>query len=197
MTTEGNTTARDFVRPTEGSDYAAITEAWRKELAATGPVEETLAIEIASAAWRLRRCGLIESGFNTLVDPMLDPATAPLQTVIDRARSSAHSRFLRSIAELRRLQTERHFRDGILEGDADPTLGLTSCQSLAKSFALDARRKMQQRRLDQLATIEDVIDATLPPVKKEDWLCSAEKPEAAATAPITAGNAPPVLQKAA
>jgi hypothetical protein len=68
------------------------------------------------------------------------------------------------MAELRRLQTERHFRLATLEGDDDvPTLGLTSTQNLSKSFALDAHRQMQQRKLQELATVENIIDATLPP----------------------------------
>lgn len=162
--------ARDFLRPEEESEYAAFAAAWRTQLAASGPAEESLAIELTRAAWRLRRCALAESGLDTVLDPMLDPATAPLQSAIDRAHSRAHNKLLRSLAELRRLQTERHFRESAL-GDRDDVAGLASCQDLSKAFACEASRKMRQRRLDELSTLEDVIDATLPP-------CSPRTPAA-------------------
>jgi hypothetical protein len=165
----------DFVRPAEAPEYATFIAAWRKQLAATGPAEETIAVEITRAAWRLRRCALTESELadpaaDRQLDPLIDPATAPLQTAIDRAHTNAHSRLLRSMAELRRLQTERHFREALLGDDqeasdretADPTLGLTNCMNLTKVYAIEARRKLW----------------VLPPAPTQNWVCSADQPEA-------------------
>jgi hypothetical protein len=166
--------ANDFVRPGEATEYAAFTEAWHKQLAAAEPAEEATALEITRAAWRLRRCALTEAALvdpaaDRQLDPMVDPETAPLQTAIDRAHTSAHRKMLRSMAELRRLQTERHFRQTSLSLNAGetPELGLTSTRDLSKSFALDASRQLRQRRLEELATVEDIIDATLPPRASE------------------------------
>jgi hypothetical protein len=195
----------DFVRPAEAPEYATFTAAWRKQLAATGPAEETIAIEITRAAWRLRRCALTESELadpaaDQQLDPLIDPATAPLQTAIDRAHTNAHSRLLRSMAELRRLQTERQFREVLLgdgkedndEATTDPTLGLANCQEIARNHASEARRKLW----------------VVPPAPAENWVCSAQKPAATesvarnAPCPCGSGNkykrccgrlAPPVL----
>ena len=52
-----------------------------------------------SATWRLRRCRLVEA------------TTSPIDdAAVDRARSHAHNMLRRSLAELRKLQTERTIR---------------------------------------------------------------------------------------
>ena len=62
-------TASSHVEPGEEPAYAAFTEAYCKQLAPDGPVEESLVIEIVAAAWRLRRCGVIESRLPECDDP--------------------------------------------------------------------------------------------------------------------------------
>ncbi len=54
-------TASAHVEPGEESTWSAFTDAYLKHLAPENPVEETLAIEIVANAWRLRRCGIVES----------------------------------------------------------------------------------------------------------------------------------------
>jgi hypothetical protein len=190
---------RDFVAPGEDAEYAQFVAAWRSHLSPTGPAEEAFAIEITRAAWRLRRCALVESelGDHDLaanpqpsadhIDPMLDPETQPLQNALDRAHLNAHNKLRRSIAELRRLQTENHFRAGAFPDDTDHELGLTDCRDLAKDFAARSRHQMTERRLNQLATIEDVIEATIPK-PAEDWLRSAENQNVGRNAPCPCGS---------
>jgi hypothetical protein len=102
----------DFIRPGEQDLYAQFCAGFRTELAPEGAIEETLAAEIIHAAWRMRRCSVIEAammpaqadeGADAELDPMLDRA----QQSVDRARAAAHRIFHRAIAELRRVQTER------------------------------------------------------------------------------------------
>jgi hypothetical protein len=100
-TTLGLFTAANLVEPEDQPAYEAFTEAFRTQLAPEGAIEDTLAIEVIAAAWRLRRCGIIESNLHHCDDP---DAT---QTALDRARNQAHRLYIKGLAELRRLQTER------------------------------------------------------------------------------------------
>jgi hypothetical protein len=119
--------ARDFVRPGEEEEYAQTLIQLMDELAPEGTLEETFATEIMGANWRLRRCRLVEESFGAIdtldLDPMIDEQTEKAQKSVDRARSQAHSILRRSMAELRKLQTERTIRsqrgDANLPGLAD------------------------------------------------------------------------------
>ena len=81
------------------------------DLAPEGILEETFATEIMGATWRLRRCRLIEEAFGAIddldFDPALDDRTEKQQRSVDRARAQSHLILRRSIAELRKLQTQR------------------------------------------------------------------------------------------
>jgi hypothetical protein len=101
-----------FVLPEDNRLYHLFCENFQKELSPKGPFEQTLAAEIVHAAWRLRRCSVIESNMvdpecDFQLDPMANPATAPIQQSVDRARAQSHRILHRASAELRRLQTER------------------------------------------------------------------------------------------
>lgn len=75
------------------------------QLSPQGTLEETFAAEAVNATWRLRRCRLLEATFT-------DPGCASPEEIekqqksVDRARAQAHRHLARSLAELRRLQTE-------------------------------------------------------------------------------------------
>lgn len=131
----------DFIRPGEESAYAAFEIALA--LAPVGALEEILAEEIHRAVWRLHRCGEVEShlvirlndGENYILDAMESGNTAEkIQNSVDRARSQAHRLLHKSTAELRRLQTERHYRTQNLEAGTDlSAYGLADSQSVAAS----------------------------------------------------------------
>ncbi len=87
------------------------------------------------ANWRLRRCGILEYDLARACDPAPDAQTA-IQKSIDRARAQSHNILRRSLAELRRLQTERHTR--ILNfplGEVPTDLGVTDTRQTVKSAA--------------------------------------------------------------
>jgi hypothetical protein len=105
--------AHDFIRSDEEEDeHADILTSLMDELAPEGAVEETFALEIMGATWRLRRCRLIEEAFGRVedlnFDPMMDERTEKQQKSVDRARAQSHLILRRSLAELRRLQTIRN-----------------------------------------------------------------------------------------
>ena len=109
---------RDFVRPEELQQYSDLRiEYWRR-LSPDGPLEQTLAAEIVRAAWRLHRCSDLEATLaeraiaalaegKPMLDPMEDESTIHIQNSIDRARAQSHRILLKTVAELRRVQTER------------------------------------------------------------------------------------------
>jgi hypothetical protein len=113
--TFGIYSAADFVHPTDNGLYRVFCENFRKELSPEGPFEHTLAAEIVHAAWRLRRCCVVESNMvdseiDSQLDPMVDPIHARTQQAVDRARAQSHRNLQRATAELRRLQTGRQAR---------------------------------------------------------------------------------------
>ena len=100
---------KDFVLPEESLEHEQFCDAFWLELGPTGPMQETYATEIVRAAWRLRRCGLVEANLasESAIDPMQNEANFKIQTAVDRARAQANSILRRSHAELRRLKTEQ------------------------------------------------------------------------------------------
>jgi hypothetical protein len=127
--------SRDFVRPDEQSLYAEFCAGFEMNLVPEGAIEQTLAAEIIHAAWRLRRCSVVEAGMNCVVDGEADPMLDhPQQQPVDRARAQAHRLFHRATAELRRIQTERQFRNAFLHEEVDTAeLGLASYKDISKN----------------------------------------------------------------
>jgi hypothetical protein len=154
-------TTSDFVRPDERAEYAATRAALWSEITPEGVIEGTFASAILNATWRLRRCGLVEAALaeTSLLDPMAaDPANedraARIQISIDRARTQAHALLRRSLADLRRLQTDKAIRDEILSSlpaaAPPPDPDLTSYKEvLAASHQLD-RSRLDAKRLDRV-----------------------------------------------
>jgi hypothetical protein len=141
----------DFVRPDEQPQYAEFCAAFENDLAPHGAIEHTLAAEIIHAAWRLRRCSAIEATLTPTddCDPIEDQAyEGHAQAAVDRARTQATRMLHRSIAELRRIQTERQCRAEFLPGDFDfSAAGLASFKDLIPSSAADVRRQLLQHKL--------------------------------------------------
>jgi hypothetical protein len=92
---------RDLVRPQETAEYTEIRDTLWAELRPATLMEKIQAAEIVTAAWRLRRCGLLEEALDSAADPEKE------QKSIDRARIQAHGLQLRATAELRRLRKDR------------------------------------------------------------------------------------------
>jgi len=105
-------TARDFIREGEEDEYIHGFNNLMTELDPQTPLETVFATEIMSANWRLRRCRVIEAA---LAHAEPDEKT---QRSVDRARAQSHNILRRSLAELRRLQTERAIRARIEAGQS-------------------------------------------------------------------------------
>ncbi len=99
--------ARYFIAPGDEKQYADTLYSLNSELSPQGILEETFAIEIMGATWRLHRCRKVEASFTAELDPMIDEKTEKAQKSVDRARAQSHLILRRSLAELRTLQTGR------------------------------------------------------------------------------------------
>jgi hypothetical protein len=125
---------QDFVLPDEYVEYSQTQLVLMNELSPEGILEQTFADEIMSANWRLRRCRLTEAALamRSLEDATFDDEKLDRkQRSIDRARTAAHSVLRRSMAELRRLQTERQTR---LEVDETEFPGLTDTVKVLRAI---------------------------------------------------------------
>ena len=140
--THGLFATSDFIRPGEEPIYSELAESLHAELAPDGSLELNLVDEIRRAMWRLRRCGLIEEGFSKSgatdpmqIDPMQDESTARLQLSVDRARGLSHRLLHKCTVELRKLQTERQFRNEYFKAGTDLAwLGVCDFRSVRKSL---------------------------------------------------------------
>jgi hypothetical protein len=133
-----------FVLPEDNRLYHLFCENFQKELSPKGPFEQTLAAEIVHAAWRLRRCSVIESNMvdpecDFQLDPMANPATAPIQQSVDRARAQSHRILHRASAELRRLQTVREVHTELSPAQAPESRTTKRTQSAVANPAPIAR----------------------------------------------------------
>jgi hypothetical protein len=148
--------AHDFIRPEEADEYTETHTALMANLSPEGPLEQTFALEIMGATWRLRRCRLVEAGLavRTGIDPMIDDPTANQQKSVDRARALSHNILRRSIAELRKLQTERTLR---LHIDTQHLPGLTDTKQVLTGLKIEDGQRLQARKINELDTLEGLI----------------------------------------
>ena len=160
--TFGIYSASDFVRPEDTHLYHLFCEGFQQSLRPEGALEQTLAAEIIHAAWRLRRCAAIESEMEPVGDlqhdPMVDPACAPTQRTVDRARGEAQRQMLRSTAELRRIQTDRQLRVEC----PGPGFNLRKMGGLASIKDMHSTLVAKQK-LDGADAMAQIIRATAPP----------------------------------
>ena len=115
------------ILPHEQDIWEDFLQSFEANLSPAGPLEETIASEIVHAAWRLRRCNLVERS--------PENEGGQRQEAIDRARTSAQRTFHRNAAELRKLQTERQFRLEYFPPEHDgSTLGLADIRQIVPSL---------------------------------------------------------------
>ena len=190
----------DYVKPEEFDLYIDFCQDIKSELGAEGRLEEAFVAEITGATWRLRRCSDVESGLAESAaagsgkDPLLDPNADKTIRSLERARASAHSLLNRSIANLRKLQTERLTRNE-LKLPHPEVAPLSEVRETIKTMAAYQKTKVrQQKQTDQ--ALDAYLNAPMPPV---DWERvrreAAEKKAAAATQPTElASNCKPASE---
>jgi hypothetical protein len=135
---------------------------------------------------------------------MEDDSASRLQISVDRARAQSHNLLQRSIAELRRLQTQKTLRFEIF-GPADSSIpDLTSYSDVVKFLNNRDRNKLLARKLEGIDTIAAVMGPL--PGAPPPALGSICKTPRNALCPCGSGrkhkrccgqSAPPVLQLAA
>jgi hypothetical protein len=153
----------------ENLDY---TEALRKELAPKGLLENTFVDEIIYATARLRRCADDD----------------------DHSRTFAHRILRNSIADLRRLQTDRQIRE---ELDPDlPATGLASYRDLIAAFNARATLDLQTRKARGADTISKIIDNSLPKPPSTAPVTQESKPESENWVRFVKENSPVVSANA-
>lgn len=210
-TTLGLFSASAFVRADEHEIYEQFRADWNARLVPDGPVEEALVAELIQAAWRLRRCGLLES---TTPDATAAEDLDRMQASIDRARAAAQRALQRNLTELRQIQTERQLRRMVSYGKhAETKFGLASINDFEEFCDMISRRYSQEMLRHSPAAQEDAAPAkrsqTLPERQSDFAERSQSEPRSiprSAPCPCNSGekykrccgkNAPPVLSRAA
>jgi hypothetical protein len=158
--TLGLFTAADFIRPSEREAYTELETQLTRDLAPIGVLETTLVDEIRRATWKLRHCAQVEANLaRSADDDTLDPIETDdtraekIQRSLDRARAQAHRLLHKCTAELRRLQTDRHYAQELFHKDADISdIGISDWRAITKAHGDRTRVELRQKKLDKLHT---------------------------------------------
>jgi hypothetical protein len=163
---EGLFTTNDFVRPEHQQAYSELNAELQSDLAPVGILERNLVDEIRGAMWRLRRCGQVEANLaetnlaaNVDEDPMetADAKSEKIQRSVDRARAQAHRLLHKCTAELRRLQTERHYaREFFFDGADISDIGIADWRAITKAHGDRTKVELRQKKLDRLDNILNI-----------------------------------------
>ena len=143
-------------------EHSELADAFRKELAPKGQLENTFVNEIIYAASRLQHCADDD----------------------DRSRNFAHRILRNAVADLRRIQTDRLIREEL--DPALPTTGLAGYRELIAAFNAQATLDLQTRKLNGTDTVSKIIDKSLP----GNWVRSAKAKSNAENQPPPSANAP-------
>jgi hypothetical protein len=170
---QGLFTVGDFVRPEEEDDYEILCAELKEELAPVGLIENNLTAEIRRAMWRLGRCaeveaelvGMLGNSSEPIPDAMQNEATARLQNSVDRARTQTHRLLHKCTTELRRLQTERLFREEALSTEEIERYGLGDQRAFMKAMDEQTVTTIRMRKLKGLDTMMGIVRSATPPVE--------------------------------
>jgi hypothetical protein len=124
--------------------------------------------EIRRATWKLRRCAQVEANLarsagDDTPDPLEsdDTRAEKIQRSLDRARAQAHRLLHKSTAELRRLQTDRHYaQEFFFEGSDTSDIGIADRRAITKAHGDIARVELRQKKLDKLDTTLAMVQRT-------------------------------------
>ena len=98
------------VRPAEASEYEALRDGILLQLQPAGALEDSLALHLINAHWRLRRCDRAEAAIPALQNEAshdVHDFSNPAQKAIERARAAAENSIRRTVNELKEMQAER------------------------------------------------------------------------------------------
>jgi uncharacterized protein YchJ len=146
-TKNGLFSAHDLILDAETDEYAQTLTALFAQLSPQGVLEETFVTEIMTATWRLRRCRILEQDLTTQLPPSE-------QTSVDRARAQCHNILRRSMAELRKLQTERTIRTQLSDLEIP---GLADTKQVLATLALHDKQQLNSRKSTDLDSLEGLM----------------------------------------
>jgi hypothetical protein len=182
-TTNGLYATHDFIRPGEEHLYEELNASLFHDLAPIGMLECNLVDEIRRTMWRLRRCGLVEESFAALgapadtPDPMQVESQARLQASVDRARSQAHRLLHKCTAELRKLQTERIYRNEAHEEGTDIShLGICDWPSIETRLIKNTTATCRGQKVEAKAQLDALYNAPPPECQSGSFCKSTESP---------------------
>jgi hypothetical protein len=163
--TFGLFSTRDFIRSDEHDTYTEFAQYLQESLVPEGPLELNLVDEIRGAMWRLRRSRQIEENLSELpADPMEQEASARLQLSVDRARGLSHRLLHKCTAELRKLQTERQYRNTWFDVGTDISMfGLCDVNAIQKKVDKQRAAELRRQTLAGDAAINAMLTAPYPP----------------------------------
>jgi hypothetical protein len=201
--TLGLYTQTDYVKPEDRDTYQTFTESMYAELAPATALEQSLAVEITGATWRLRLCASAEAELAGFSD-----ATDKTRRSIERARASDHSALHRSVNQLRKLQTERLLWNETNDPAAIPKdLGLAAYKPLVDALHSRDRGKLTYLKALETYTEQQLASNCEPESAPFASNCkTAEQTPRSAPCPCKSGlkykrccgrNAAPVLSRAA
>jgi hypothetical protein len=181
---------KNCVLPEETEEYSNLARGLWESLSPIGPVEEMFATEIVRNAWRLHRCASTEA---TLAD-VPEPST---QAAVDRARTQATGALQRTMAELRRLQTERWARREVLPKNYDVLhCGIAASRLVIDTLSAEAHRKLVVGKVRGYENFWEALRTTGPLPPRDTGFRPAETASAKRTQSrtpaltATARNAP-------
>jgi uncharacterized protein YchJ len=146
-TKNGLFAANDLILNSETEEYAQLLTALFTQLSPEGVLEEIFVTEIMTATWRLRRCRILEQDITTELPPKE-------QTSVDRARARSHNLLRRSMAELRKLQTERTIRLQLKDLEIP---GLADSKQVLVTLAIHNKQQLDSRKAAGLDTLEGLM----------------------------------------
>jgi hypothetical protein len=146
-TKNGLFSANDLILDPETEEYAQTLTSLFAQLSPEGVLEETFVTEIMTATWRLRRCLILEQDLTAELPPSE-------QTSVDRARARSHNLLRRSMAELRKLQTERTIRLQLTDLEIP---GLADSKQVLVALALHKKQSLDSRKSADLDTLEGLM----------------------------------------
>ena len=98
------------VRPAEAFEYEALRDGILLQIQPDGALEDSLALQLINAHWRLRRCDRAEAAIPALQNEAthdIHDFSNPAQKAIERARAAAENSIRRTVKDLKEMQAER------------------------------------------------------------------------------------------
>lgn len=167
--------SREFIVDDESrQEFAEFMESLYAELQPVGVLELDLFRNFAHASWTLRRCRVADTQIDAMFKrpcggSLLDINSADRIKLLDLYVRRAERTYFRVLQELRRVQTERHYRlnvDEILEVPptpkeeaASPLAASHSISRTCVNFSKEIDRSRSQARMEE---VRDYIDGPLP-----------------------------------